>query len=228
MKSKCKVKLIGQEIDLKRASEYFKTNQFSISKFDNEYFICSDKFDDTKDTNIVSKIANDFLEKVNGILKLKFQGFDLIQLDSLFVFEDDNGISKIAAMRVAFSGRGDLTTKANNTDKEIEHQNKQIEELLDDSIATEIFHFYSQPTSWINLYKVYEIVRDNIGEKRIIEFLTKTELSRFTGTAQSKGQIGDDARHASVKYQGHSQPMNIEEASALIKKLITKWAESKM
>lgn len=228
MKSKCKVKLIGQEIDLKKASEYFKTNQFSVSKFNDEYFICSDKFDDTKDTNIISKIANDFLEKINGILKLKFQGFNLIELNSLFVFEDENGISKVAAMRTTMSGRGDLAAKANNTDEEIEHQIKKTEELINNPIASEIFHFYSQPTSWINLYKVYEIIRDNIGDKRIIEILTKTELSRFTGTAQSKQQIGDDARHASVKYPGHSQPMTIDEANELIKKLVTKWAELKI
>jgi hypothetical protein len=226
MISKCRVKLIGQEIDLKKASDYFKTDQFSITKFENEYFICSDKFNDTKDTNTVSGIADSFLEKINGILKLKFQGFNFIALDSLFVFEDEQGISKIATMLTTLSGRGDLTAIANNTDEEIENQNNQIEGLINNSIATEVFHFYSHPTSWINLYKIYEIIRDNIGDKRIIQILSKNELSRFTGTAQSREQIGDDARHASKKFLGHSQPMTIEEANDLIKKLITKWVEA--
>jgi hypothetical protein len=226
MKSKGKVKLIGQEIDLKKAADYFKTTQFSISKAEDEYFICSDKFNDIKSTNEISKIANSFLEKINGILKLKFQGFNTIALDSLFIFEDENGISKIAAMRATLSGRGDLTAIPNSTGDEVENHINQTEKLINDLIATEVFHFYSQPTSWINLYKIYEIIRDNIGDKRIIQILSKNELSRFTGTAQSRDKIGDDARHSSKKYSGHADPMTIEEANELIKKLIIKWAEA--
>lgn len=226
MKSKCRVKLIGQEIDFKKASEYFKTDQFSITKFEDQYFICSHQFNNTKDTNLISEIANCFLEKINGILRLKFQGFNAIALDSLFVFEDEHGISKIASMRATLSGRGDLTAIANSTDEEIGNQNKQTEDLINNSIATEVFHFYSQPTSWINLYKIYEIIRDDIGDKEIIKILSKNELSRFTGTAQSREQIGDDARHAAKKFIGHPQPMTIKEANELIKKLILEWSEA--
>ena len=88
--------------------------------------------------------------------------------------------------------------------------------------SSQVFHFYSQPLSWVTLYKIYEIIRDNIREKKIIQILTKNELSRFTGTAQSRGQIGDDARHAAKKFIGHPQPMTIEEANELIKKLINR------
>ncbi len=225
MKSKCKVKLSVHEFDLRKASEYFKTDQFSITKTEDEYFIYSEKFNNTKDTNLISKIVVDYLEKINGILKLKFRIFNPIVMDYLFVFEDENGISKIAAMNALLLGRGDLSTNANNANKEIESQKKKTEDLLNNSIASEVFHFYSKPTSWINLYKIYEIIRDNIGDKKIIPILTKHELSRFTGTAQSIEQLGDDARHASKKYQGHPQPMTLEEADELMKKLIVEWVE---
>ena len=226
MKSKCKVKLSGHEFDLKKASKYFKTDQFLITKIADEYFICSEKFNDTNDINIVSKIADDYLEKINGILKLKFEIFNPIALDYLFVFEEESGISKIAAMRAAINGRGGLTANVNNTAEELENQKKKTEVLLSNSKASEVFHFYSQATTWINLYKIYEIIRDDIGDKKIISILTKHKLSRFTGTAQSKKQIGDDARHASNKYQGHADPMTIEEANELVKKLIIEWVES--
>ena len=88
MKSTCKVKLKGHKFDLKQASECFKTDVFTISEIDSEYFISSDTFKDTRDTNIVTSLATPFIEKVNAILKLKFSGFRPIELDNLFVFEE--------------------------------------------------------------------------------------------------------------------------------------------
>lgn len=226
MKQNCKIKLTGHEFDLKRALKYFHTVQFSITKVADEYFICSENFNGTKDTNIISKIAEDYLEKINGILKLKFQDYNPIALAYLFVFEDENGTNKILAMSAEIKGRSDLTANANNTAEEIENKKRETEGLLNNSVASEVFHFYSQPTTWINLYKIYEIIKDNIGKKKVEAILTDKQLSRFTGTAQSKSQIGDEARHAAKKFIGHKDPMTINEASDLIRKLILEWAES--
>jgi hypothetical protein len=226
MKSKCRIKLSGHEFDLKKATEYFKTDHFSIAKIEDEYFICSNNFNDTKDTNIISKIADDYIEKINGILKLKFKSYNPITLDQLFVFEDENGTSKIAAMSAVIKGRGDLTANTINSAEELENKKLATEVLLNNSVASEVFHFYSQSTTWINLYKIYEIIKDNIGQKNVEAILTDKQLSRFTGTAQSKLQIGDEARHAAKKFIGHIDPMTINEANELIRKLILVWAES--
>lgn len=217
---------MDRKLTLKRRLNILRQTSFQFQNLKTNILFCSHQFNNTKDTNLISEITNCFLEKINGILRLKFQGFNAIAVDSLFVFEDEQGISKIAAMRATLSGRGDLTAIANSTDEEIGNQNKQTEDLFNNSIATEVFHFYSQPTSWINLYKIYEIIRDDIGDKEIIKILSKNELSRFTGTAQSREQIGDDARHAAKKFIRHPQPMTIKEANELIKKLILEWSEA--
>lgn len=223
MISTFKVRLKGHKFDLKRASEYFNTDIFTISEIEDEYFISSDTFKDTRDTNVVISLAGPFIEKVNAILKLKFHGFKPIELDNLLVFEDENGISKIGAMRGKAFLRFEASINQHKTDLEIENHKIQTENLLNNVAASEVFHFYSQPTSWLNLYKIYEIIKDEIGESKIIGFLTRTELNRFTGTAQSKNQIGDAARHASKKYKGHPRPMTIQEADDIIKKLIFNW-----
>ena len=57
---------------------------------------------------------------------------------------------------------------------------------------------------WVNLYKAWEVVRDAAGAVHAIianGWADRTEQGRFTGTAQSKDQLGDDARHASGKYK---------------------------
>jgi|WetSurMetagenome_2_1015567.scaffolds.fasta_scaffold00675_15 hypothetical protein len=228
MKSKCKVKLKGHKFDLEQASEYFNTNLFSICEIGNEYYISSDAFNDLIDTNIIISLAAPYIEKANAILKLKLHDYKPIELDNFFLLEDENGTKKIGTMQVTISGRSFVTIEKNPSEHEREIHKKQTENLLNNSVASEIFHFYSKPTSWINLYKIFEIIKDNIGEKKIIGFLTRPEINRFTGTAQSKAQIGDEARHASDKYKGHSQPMTIQEADALIKRLIINWIENEI
>lgn len=79
--------------------------------------------------------------------------------------------------------------------------------------------------SWVNLYKVYELIRDGAGDVVKRGWATKGELSRFTQTAQSRDSIGDAARHASKKFKAHATPMSLTEATDLVKSLLLNWLE---
>jgi hypothetical protein len=83
-------------------------------------------------------------------------------------------------------------------------------------------HFLTQHQSWANLYKVFEVVRDDVGDQ-VYELVESTKLRAFTGTAQSRRLIGDQARHASEKYPGPKNPLSIEEARQLIRQLVENW-----
>jgi hypothetical protein len=83
--------------------------------------------------------------------------------------------------------------------------------------------------SWFNLYKVFEIIRDEcIGEESLVarNFIPKRDLKRFTQSAQSRELLGDEARHASRKYKPPEIPMTIDEARRLIKQLFSKWVKT--
>ena len=54
----------------------------------------------------------------------------------------------------------------------------------------------------------------------------RTEQGRFTGTAQSKDELGDDARHASRKYKAPKNPMSLDEARAFVKSVMKAWAKT--
>ncbi|MDP9458250.1 MAG: hypothetical protein M3Q60_21300 [Actinomycetota bacterium] len=49
------------------------------------------------------------------------------------------------------------------------------------------------------------------------------DQSRFTGTAQSREELGDEARHASEKYKPPTNPMSLNEARAFVKSVIRAW-----
>ncbi|MEG4235702.1 hypothetical protein QUA40_27100 [Microcoleus sp. Pol11C3] len=85
--------------------------------------------------------------------------------------------------------------------------------------------------NWINLYKVYEIVKKDAGRKnkidRIEQWITKKKISHFTHTANSQSAIGDDARHGVDQNDPPKEPMSLSEADALIMTLLQKWLQWK-
>jgi hypothetical protein len=44
--------------------------------------------------------------------------------------------------------------------------------------------------------------------------------------AQSKDELGDDARHASERYKAPKTPMTLHEARAFVKSVIEAWART--
>ena len=49
------------------------------------------------------------------------------------------------------------------------------------------------------------------------------DRSRFSGTAQSRTELGDEARHASEKYKAPKDPMTLDEARGFVGSVIRAW-----
>jgi hypothetical protein len=97
----------------------------------------------------------------------------------------------------------------------------------EDEIVKNVFRLITEfEPNWINLYKVYEIVKKDAGKKKIEEW-TKNKISQFTHTANSQSAIGDDARHGVDRNDPPKEPMSISEAEALIRNLLQKWLQWK-
>ncbi|MCJ8010159.1 hypothetical protein MUG84_00190 [Paenibacillus sp. KQZ6P-2] len=119
-----------------------------------------------------------------------------------------------------------------NEIKEEETKNnlsRWIIEGLDNEDVASILRYFRKP-NWMNLYKIYEVIRDDLnGEAALISknYIPRKDIKRFTQSAQSKELLGDEARHASLKYKPPEIPMNIDEARQLIKQLFEHWVISK-
>jgi hypothetical protein len=84
---------------------------------------------------------------------------------------------------------------------------------------------------WINLYKVYEVVRDDVGGKHVLVrngWATADDIRRFTETAQSPQLLGDAARHAGRKRPPPPDPMTLDGAKALIGAMVRSWVSTKI
>jgi len=83
---------------------------------------------------------------------------------------------------------------------------------------------------WVNLYRIYEVVEDDVGGSSKIaqgQWTTETAIERFKHTANSIGAIGDEARHGKETTQPPKNPMTFSEAKSLIETILHNWLRSK-
>lgn len=95
------------------------------------------------------------------------------------------------------------------------------------------------PLDWFDLYKLYEIVRDNVdpsppgqsrkgNQKKLIDtgWLTKPDLGAFTGSANHQLASGGAARHVREPGPGPTRTMSLDEGTQFIRDLVARWLSS--
>jgi hypothetical protein len=80
---------------------------------------------------------------------------------------------------------------------------------------------------WNDLFKVFEIVQHAAGGTDAIEAASsKTEIAKFTASANHPGLSGNAARHARQKGSPRRTGMSLAEAHHLVTRLVVAWIES--
>jgi hypothetical protein len=94
-----------------------------------------------------------------------------------------------------------------------------VAEVLD------IFGNADPAPDWSDLYKVHEILLDNVPDFYKRGWVTKDQISTFTASANRKEVSGDLARHARLKGDAPKRTMTLVEARQLIFGLVTRWLD---
>lgn len=83
--------------------------------------------------------------------------------------------------------------------------------------------------NWTQLYKVFEIVRDDVKPQSLIDlgWASATEISAFTGSANRPDVSGAGARHARMGGPLPRRQMSEDVARDFISRLVTSWIDSK-
>jgi hypothetical protein len=227
-------KVEGQAIDLDKLRILLENSNSSIVYKDGQYYISlneSSEYSNASDVYIYCRLL---LQKLNKVAAFCIDSYSPVNLGGCVIeLEDDRESVSIFVSpakatfyalppKIFIGGQEVGESKESKVDNllEVAKQFKPIDDAL---------HFFSEPT-WINMYKVYEVISDDLGGEhklKNVNWVDKSDIDRFTGTAQSRQLIGDDARHAKAKYIGPNKPMNIQEAKILIKTLMNAWIDSK-
>ena len=229
------VRLKGEKFDLEDFPSLLRSPEHTVIEENGSYYLKSSDFDSLSSADEVRERAIAIIDMLNGAMKLHIHDFRGVFEDGVTIIKEDGSrhhsvyLGGSIAARVKVSA----TVTTSNGTQQIAPQPSDVESWLSlakgDKAVADALHFFRENT-WISLYKVYEIIRDDVGGEEAITtngWATKKRLKRFTRTAQSRAALGDYARHASKKYTPPAQPMPIHEAESLIRGILLSWFRSK-
>jgi len=235
------IRLTGEEFDLEDLPEIINSPDLVVLKRDEGYFLGSIDLDELASADEVRERGIALVKILNGAAKLHIDNFHPVAEAGVASIQQNGklhmtihvGITEIARAKdkvsvTAFSADGSpKPVPPLGPGSQI--LKSAVLALKHESVADAI-DFY-RDDNWISLYKAYEIVCDDLGSKHRLEsskWVPVAELSRFTQTAQSRAALGELARHASKSYKPPQNPMTLDEARSLIKRVILSWIQSKL
>jgi len=213
------VKLQGASCDLNELESIFVSPFVRVIKEEGIFYLKAVRFNSIQKPDDVLKEAKQLLEVASGAAKLHLDYYGHVEVANFIIGFDKRG----KAHKFGFGfGTGRPINKLRKDPIAVQ---AWLAKADHDKQVADALRFFSEP-NWFNLYKIYELIRDQAGDVTKQGWVTRNDLSRFTSTAQSRDSIGDAARHASKKYTAHKEPMTRAEAISFVKNLLQKWLSS--
>jgi hypothetical protein len=218
-----RIRFKGEKLDLEDLAHSFPQGRWKINE-DAEGFYLDVKHEHSGLEGVRSE-AEEFIHLVNG-------GLNLIHGDAVAI--SINHIEKVSqdGSRVLFlefedgmqaRSRAYATVNCRSQGDQASQLEIWLKKAEKHSSVRDVLHFFSEK-SWWNLYKIYEIISEDIQPKnKIYEIVSKRELSLFTQTANSRTALGDHARHATESTSPPVKKMVLDEAHNLIAQLFRGW-----
>jgi hypothetical protein len=231
------VRLKGHQFDLEALSEHFTSDDLNVRRDeDDHYYLRSTDFDQMSDSSAVEERGRELLEHVNGVAKLLWGSeYRAVEFDAAARIEAEGQRYHSVGTSVTISMRSRATAKPSviRADETVEDAPqssdiaKRLVSLADrNKEVADALRFYERG-DWINLYKAWEVVCDAAGGTNAVVnngWADGSERRRFTHTAQSREELGDKARHASMKkYPAPKNPMTQGEAQGFVRSVIQAW-----
>jgi len=239
---KWQVQIIGDPYDLEDVYENQNAASWSVVKDSDQFFLESVRFNDPDEADKVRDQALKIIVLINGSAKLRISGFRPIEIQHVSYIDDKGSRHNYVSLQESISARSrlEVTAVATRPDgSEVEEEIEQPDRIeptfslaeSDQNVSDALRLYGMRDLNWGDLYKIYEIVRDDVGGSKELdnsEYVLKKDLGNFSHTAQHPGAIGDDARHARINAEVPPNPMSITEAFLLISTLLSKWIDSKL
>ncbi len=231
------VRLTGDAFDLAEMAKLFATTDATVIRDGAHYYLTSLDFEATAQAANVYGRAKVLLARLNDIATFCEPIFREVHVEGVARVMPD-GSRPIAFFE---SGRLECRSKLSGTPTFMDSTDKPVRTKTADPMrdlkraanqhqaVASALHFF-RIGDWISLYKVYEIVKDDVGGKKALTstaWVTKDKLNLFSQTAQSRDAVGDVARHGSQRYRAPAKPMDLSRAKTLIRNLINKWVTTK-
>ena len=229
------VELIGDESNLEELSAFFNTPNLRISRKENRYILESSSFDQHSDITAVKTESDTLLTFVNGINVLKFHSSKPVTREAI-VYQDEQGHRAIhLEIECSITLKCEVQSRIIKKDGTIiefkpEYPEKEWAPLItSDNRVYRVFEIVSHNfNSFIDLYKIIEIVQEDDYTPLMREGEYYSEIKRLKETAESYEAIGRDSRHAHSRFKKPANPMTLNQGKELVKTILYQWMNSKI
>lgn len=221
----------GDNFDLEDLSKSLNSPEYCITKKGEDYIFKSTHFNSLEKEDDVRNKAKEILSLINGSSWLVIGMREPLEEVRFCRVNDDGKIKCSVVFSDSFRARdkfkAHLVTK-NGEVQEID-QAGPIPEFIatsqhEENVATVLRLLGDHPKDWVNLYRILEVVEDDVGGIPKIAkkgWGTKKAIKLFKRTANYV------ARHKDKKIKQPKNPMTPSEAESLIKTIINSWIQSK-
>lgn len=241
-----KAKLEGHVFDLDALVELFREGDPTVSKEGDDYYLSSAELEGLiDDKGQLVEAATRLLQKVMGVARILDSSFRPVTLPGTFVEDTDDGESRhhhvvVADMAIVLS-RAHAAIVATSGDPSAPSEPppppppegppylRLASSHPDVAEALEILGQPNVSLNWIDLYKLFEIVRDSVGNEQALKrkgWVPDGEISAFKASANRPDVSGSAARHARMGGGPPKLKMNLAEGEAFIRKLVVAWWNS--
>jgi hypothetical protein len=261
------IKLRGHSIDLEDLANYLRSPGLNVSREeDGSFYLRSIALNSFASVSEAREFAVTLLPAINGALKIVSAQAEPVEVDYLHIFIDDQGVRHVRSIStlsgrarlppLTGAGQGIVTTPPAGVTAQaavaqpppVVVPPTQVESLLASAKQQDVvrlaLHFFGYRLNWFNLWKVWELIRDDLGgsqgsqsgiatrgrqeiEKR--GWATSDEIQDFRHTANTYDVSGEDARHVVLgeKADPRRNRLSLGEGEAFIRSLLEKWLATK-
>jgi len=237
--SKWMVELKGERADFKYIQNMLCSSELGVIEENGKFYLRAAKFDTLSSLYDVRAQAKALLQYLNGAAKLESQSFQTVELGS--AVKEGDKVHRVLELGVGWSRSWGSTiivkhgeqvpSKSPEEENELTAVERYMVVAKECPEVAKVLGLLAseETTSWGTLYKVYEVVRSDVGGAMYKnEWIGESEERLFKRTANSPVAIGDEAaRHGYQKEQPPPNPMSLTQARSLIANLVKRWILSK-
>lgn len=226
--------LRGHDFDLQDLADLFPTGDTRVVRDGDGYYLTSIEIDHAPEGVPFYEIAQVVLQRVNGLGRAKNPSFRPVTVSGRYQDEDQTHHvvsadsievrSRVSAVAVVMNSDGVRVRQPPPVGPQhasLAATNNEVAEAL-------IIMGQGVRLGWAEMYKVYEIVRDNARPSTIADvgWASSAECKAFGAAANRPDVSGPNARHARMSGGPPQHRMTEEEGRHFISKIVTAWLGS--
>jgi len=228
-----KARLDGHEFDLQDLADWLPSGEIRVAKDADGFYLEAAAIDKPPEGKTFYEAAQEILKLLNGLGRAKTANFRPVALTGYYQDGDQRHVvvspdSVVVRSRVSAVA---IVTGPDGVSKPAPPPPGSAYAALaatHPDVAEAITVLATEPLGWVELYKVFEIVRDAVKPVKLDQtgLATRDDISAFTASANRPDVSGEGARHARLDGSLPKRTMPIGQARQFISDLVRRWMDT--